>query len=192
MSRPASRRQAITSRDRTKPSQPTKRRNIWPVAPPSRPPRLARKAIRPTWSDDGQAARNRPKPPCSRETSWMNAALRRVDMILAPLRTMRASLTRPSQNSSGWKTRAAGSKPRKAASNPGHLASITLQAKPAENTRLVISARMRSSRSAARAWVEGLGGDSLASPSGPPLRCSARARTAVNEVMMRSLLRRPL
>jgi hypothetical protein len=37
----------------------------------------------------------------------------------------------------GSKTSRAGEKPRKASSNPRHFDSITLQAKPAENTRLV-------------------------------------------------------
>jgi hypothetical protein len=52
---------------------------------------------------------------------------------------MRVSFIRSSQNSSGFSDSGPGLKPRNAFSNPGHLFSITLQAKPAQNTRLVIS-----------------------------------------------------
>ena len=61
------------------------------------------------------------------------------------------------QNSSGSNVSRDGSKPRKASSKPGHFASITLQAKPAENTRLVISASTRSSRSLRKRLRVGLG-----------------------------------
>jgi hypothetical protein len=109
-------------------------------------------------------------------------ALARTDMILAPLRTMRVSFISSSQNSSGFSDNGPGLKPRNAFSKPGHLFSITLQAKPAENTRLVISARMRSSPSLASALGSGFGGSSLASALGPPLRFSARARMVLNAV----------
>jgi hypothetical protein len=61
------------------------------------------------------------------------------------------------QNSSGSNTSREGSNPRKASSKPGHLDSITLQAKPAENTRFVISASTRSSLSLRNALGVGLG-----------------------------------
>ena len=141
---------------------------------------------RPTSSEDGHSARNLPKEPCSFATSWTKRAFTRTESIFAPLRTMRASLRSPSQNSSGSKASRVGSKPRKAASNPGHFDSITLQAKPAENTRFVISARMRSSRSLARAFGSGFGGMSLASASAPPFRFSARARIVWNGVTFAS------
>ena len=51
---PASRRHATTSFDVTKPSQPTKRRNICPVLPPSRLPCLVSRLSRPISSDAGQ------------------------------------------------------------------------------------------------------------------------------------------
>src|SRR5207249_7307699 len=110
-------------------------------------------------------------------------AFSRTDMILAPLRTMRLSFISASQNSSGWNASLAGLKPRKAFSKSGHLFSITLQAKPAQNTRFVISARMRSSPSLASALASGLSGRSLASCFGPPLRFSALARMVLNEIM---------
>ncbi len=56
---------------------------------------------------------------------------------------MRASLTSPSQNSSGSNSNRFGSNPRKAASKAGHLLSMTLQTKPAQKIRLVISASTR-------------------------------------------------
>jgi hypothetical protein len=95
---------------------------------------------------------------------------------------MRAFMVSLCQNSSGSNVSRDGSKPRKASSNPGHLFSITLQAKPAENTRLVISASTRSSRSLRNALGSGLGGMSFASASAPPLRFSARARMVLNGV----------
>src|SRR5882757_6579331 len=82
----------------------------------------------------------------------------------------------------------AGAKRRNASSKPGHFVSITLQAKPAENTRLVISARTRSSPSLASAFGLGAGGSSRLSALGPPLRFSARARMVLNGVMMLLLM----
>jgi hypothetical protein len=61
---------------------------------------------------------------------------------------------------------------------------MTLHAKPAENTRLVISARMRSSPSLASAFGSGLGGSRRFSTLGPPLRFSARARMVLNGIMV--------
>ena len=111
-----------------------------------------------------------------------------INMILAPLRTMRVSFIRASQKSSGCSVSGPGLKPRNAFSNPGHLVSITLQAKPAENTRLVISARIRSSPSLASAFKSGFGGSRRASALGPPLRFSARARMVLNGVTAAALL----
>ena len=128
------------------------------------------------------AARNLPKLPCSLATSWTKRAFDRTDPIFGPLRTIRASLVSASQYSSGSKARRAGSKPRKASSKPGHFDSMTLQAKPAENTRLVISASARSSGSSRNALGSGLGGKRRASASAPPLRFSARARMVLNAV----------
>src|SRR5882724_8192812 len=62
---------------------------------------------------------------------------------------------------------------------------MTLQAKPAENARRVISASTRSSRSLASAFGSGLGGSSALSAFAPPLRFSARARIILNGVVMR-------
>ena len=106
-------------------------------------------------------------------------------MILAPLRTMRVSFISASQNSSGCSVSGPGLKPRNAFSNPRHLFSITLQANPAENTRLLISARMRSSLNLASAFKSGFGGSSLLSAFGPPLRFSARVRMVLNGMVMR-------
>src|SRR5205085_9227190 len=61
MSMPASRRQSTTSFEVTKPSQPTKRKNICPVLPPSRLPRLVMRLSRPISSEEGHVARNLPK-----------------------------------------------------------------------------------------------------------------------------------
>ena len=71
MSRPASRRQATTSADVTKPSLPMKRRKYCPVRPPRRTPRLPSSSSRPTWSPAGHWARSLPKLPCSRPMSTM-------------------------------------------------------------------------------------------------------------------------
>jgi len=116
--------------------------------------------------------------------------LSRTDMIFAPLRTMRASIVSLCQNSSGSNTSRDGPKPRKASSKLGHLASITLQAKPAENTRLVISASTRSSRSFESAFGSGLRGMRRASASAPPLRFSARARMVLNAIKPAALVLR--
>src|SRR6266404_6137856 len=178
MSSPASRRQATTSLDVTKPSQPTKRRNIWPVLPPSRLPRFVKRSSRPISSDAGHWLRNLPKLPCSLAMACTNCAFSRTDMILAPLRTIRLSLSSPSQNSSGWKASLAGLKPRKAFSKSGHLFSMTLQAKTAENTSLV------------SALVSDLAGKSFASPFGPPLRFSALARMVLKEIITPTLFQR--
>ena len=97
---------------------------------------------------------------------------------------MRASLVSLSQNSSGSNASRVGSKPRKASSKPGHLDSITFQAKPAENTRLLISASTRSSWTLRSASGSGLGGKRRASASAPPLRFSARARMVLNGVTL--------
>src|SRR5437879_2163295 len=59
---------------------------------------------------------------------------------------------------------------------------MTLHAKPAENTRLVISARTRSSPSWASSLGSGLGGSRRFSALAPPLRFSARARMVLNEI----------
>src|ERR1700744_3375812 len=99
ISSPASRRQATTSCEVTKPSQPTKRRNICPVLPPSRLPRLLSRFNSPISSDEGHLARNLPKLPCSLAISCTKAALARTDEIFAPLRTMPVSDKRPCQKS---------------------------------------------------------------------------------------------
>src|SRR5882757_8410335 len=182
MSRPASRRQATTSCEVTNPSQPTKRRNICPVLPPSRLPRFESRSSRPISSEEGHVARNLPKLPCSPAIACTKAALSRTDRIFAPLRTMRVSPIRRSQNSSGWKVSLAGAKPRNASSKPGHFVSITRQAKPAENTRMLISVRIRSSESLASAFAFGFFGSNFSSAFAPPLRFSARARMALNEM----------
>src|ERR1700722_12186318 len=122
------------------------------------------------------------KEPCSFATSSTKRAFTRTDPTFAPLRTMRASLVSLSQKSSGSNVSRDGSKPRKASSKPGHLDSITLQAKPAENTRLVISASTRSSLSLRNALGSGFGGKRRASASAPPLRFSARARMVLNAI----------
>src|SRR2546421_6498925 len=101
ISRPASRRHSTTSCDITNPSQPTKRRNIWPVLPPSRLPRLARRSSRPTSSEQGHVVRNLPQLPCSFAIPCTKAAFSRTEEILAPLRTIRVSFNRSSQKSSG-------------------------------------------------------------------------------------------
>src|SRR6476659_6981000 len=67
---------------------------------------------------------------------------------------------------------------------------MTLQAKPAENTRCVISARMRSSPSFVSAFRSGLSGSSFASAFGPPLRFSALARMVLKEIIVPDLLQR--
>jgi hypothetical protein len=150
--------------------------------PPSRLPRFARSSSSPTSFEGGQPARNLPNEPCSFATSSTKRAFSRTEAIFAPLRTMRASMVSLCQNSSGSNVSRDGSKPRKASSKPGHLDSITLQAKPAENTRLVISASTRGSRRLRSAPGSGLGGMSFARASAPPLRVSARARMVLNGV----------
>src|SRR6516225_575148 len=77
----------------------------------------------------------------------------------------------------------AGSKPRKAASKPSHLASMTLQAKPAEKTRLVMSERKRSSEIVSGALGLGFFGSSFCKAFAPPLRFSARARMILKAVL---------
>src|SRR5262245_1755118 len=115
--------------------------------------------------------------------SATNRALARTDMIFCGLRTIRWSEARPSQNSSGWASSRFGAKPRKASSNPGHLASITLHTKPAEKIRLVISASARSSPSLASALELPTFGSRAASAASPPLRLAARARMVLKAVM---------
>src|SRR5262249_21801657 len=119
-----------------------------------------------------------------------NCAFSRTDMIFAPLRTMPLSSSSACQNSSGWNASLAGLKPRNAFSKPGHFWSMTLHANPAQNTRFVISARMRSSGSFASAFASGLAGSNLASPFGPPLRFSALARMVLNGTMRATLFQR--
>ncbi len=70
-----------------------------------------------------------------------------------------------------------GSKPQKAASNPGHLASITFQRKPAMKMKRVMAASQRSAGVAAiSSRVLGLCGSiSASSASGPPFRSAARS-----------------
>ncbi len=121
--------------------------------------------------------------PCSCATSLTKRALARTDMILAPLRTIRASFVSAPQNSSGSNMSLLGSNPRNASSKPCHFASMTLQAKPAENSRRVISASTRSSPSLAIAFGSGLGGRRRLSALTPPLRFSARAWMVLNAVM---------
>src|SRR5258708_2632345 len=95
---------------------------------------------RPIWSSAGQAARNLPKLPCSLATSLTNFAFSRTDLIFCGLRTMRLSDASFSQNSAGWNSSRLGLNSRNASSKPGHLLSITLHTKPAQNTRAAISA----------------------------------------------------
>src|SRR6266705_1483632 len=97
ISSPASRRQATTSCDVTNPSQPTKRRNICPVLPPSRLPRFKSRSSSPTSSEEGHFARNLPKLPCSFAIASTKAAFSRTAEIFAPLRTIRVSFNRLSQ-----------------------------------------------------------------------------------------------
>src|SRR3546814_51769 len=99
---------------------------------------------------------------------------------------MRLSAVSFSQNSSGLCSSLRGSKPRKAASKPSHLFSMTLQTKPAEKTRLAISASPRSSFSFASFLLSRGGGSSFFRAAAPPLRFSARARMVLNDVGMRS------
>jgi hypothetical protein len=68
---------------------------------------------------------------------------------------------------------------------PGPFVSMTLQAKPAENTRRVVSASTRSSSSLAGAFGLGFGGSSRFNAFAPPLRFSARIRIVVNGTVMR-------
>src|SRR5262245_176775 len=115
--------------------------------------------------------------------SATNRALSRTALIFCGLRTMRLSLASPSQNSSGSKMSRLGSKRWKAASKPGHFCSITLHTKPAENTRLAISASTRSSPILASAFGEATLGRRLARAFSPPLRLAARARIALNDAI---------
>jgi hypothetical protein len=62
---------------------------------------------------------------------------------------------------------------------------MTLQAKPAQNTRRVISASTRSSPSFVSAFGSGVSGNSFCSAFAPPLRFSARARIVLNGMVIR-------
>src|SRR5262245_56654036 len=107
--------------------------------------------------------------------STTNFAFSRTDLIFCGLRTMRLSEASFSQNSAGWNNSRLGLNSRNASSKPGHLLSMTLHTKPAENTRAAISDSTRSSPSLASALLLGFLGIRLASTLSPPLRLAARA-----------------
>src|SRR5476651_96790 len=178
---PESRRQSSTSPDSTNASQPRKRSRYWPLKPPSREPRLAKRSSRPTWSSSGHLARNLPKLPCSDAISVTNLAFSRTDLIFCALRTIRLSDASFSQNSAGWNNSRLGLNSRNASSKPGHFLSITSHTKPAEKTRAAISDKTRSSPSFASALLLGFLGSRLVSTFSPPLRRSARSRIDLKE-----------
>src|SRR5215831_18198762 len=68
---------------------------------------------------------------------------------------------------------------------------MTLHAKPAEKTRLVISERTRSSPSLASVFGLGAGGNKRLSALAPPLRFSARARMVLNRITAHEPYRAP-
>ena len=87
-----------------------------------------------------------------------------------------------SQKSGGCASSADGWKPSNAVSKAGHFFSITVQAKPEQKIRFVISLRIRSSLSAASSAVVATFGSKLFNVFSPPLRSAARARMALNGV----------
>src|SRR5471030_145867 len=180
---PESRRQSSTSPDSTNASQPRKRSRYWPLKPPSREPRLAKRSSRPTWSSSGHWARNLPKLPCSDAISVTNLAFSRTDLIFCALRTIRLSDASLSQNSAGWNSNRLGLNSRNASSKPGHFLSITSHTKPAEKTRAAISDSTRSSPSLASALLLGFFGRRLVSTFSPPLRRAARSRIDLKETL---------
>ena len=105
-------------------------------------------------------------------------------MTFWPCRTMRVSPVSASQKSGGWMSRAAGSKARNAVSNPGHFCSTTVQAKPEQKIRFVISLRIRSSGNAVSSARVATLGSRVASVLVPPFRSTARARMVANGVKL--------
>jgi hypothetical protein len=110
-------------------------------------------------------------------------AFSRTDLIFCGLRTMRLSEASFSQNSAGWNNSRLGLNSRKASSKPGHLLSMTLHTKPAENTRAAISDSTRSSPNFASDLLLGFLGIKLAKTLSPPLRLAARSRMRLNVIL---------
>src|SRR5215470_4463849 len=101
---------------------------------------------------------------------------------------MRLSEASFSQNSAGWNSSRLGLNSRNASSKPGHLLSITLHTKPAENTRSAISDRTRSSLNFANALLLGFLGIRLKRTFSPPLRLAARSRMRLKVTLAMGLL----
>ena len=153
----------VPRRDKSVPAEKPQQHLAGIAAEPAA--RLARSSSRPTSSEDGHPARNLPKLPCSLATSWTKGALGAPTDLGAVAHDPRV-LHEPVPEVVGLEGEPGGLEAEKSRFESGHFNSITLQAKPAENTRLVISASTRSSRSLSRAAGVGFGGMSRASAVG--------------------------